>query len=250
MVKQLRQVAGVKQVKVQDFKQGVFALTAEKGKTLSDAAINAAVRRSGFTVGKIVTPGGRATQTNDPKTGKRRNMPIKLDDVNRLLEQPRSAFRNENYKQARELTEKIITGIPGIGSNPHKDRDDPGGAELFQFLSLTHFAHGNFEDAAKAAHAALHRGKAWKWKRLSGHYANAKTYSAQVRSLEESIRKESTAEKRFLIGYHYLMMGYPDAARKQLNRVVKENPKDDLVRDLLKQLSKNPDSKGSSKKRP
>lgn len=69
MVKQLRQVAGVEQVKVTDFKKGVFALTPKKEAELSERVISDAVKKSGFTLEKVVRPKGStkgSTETKPP----------------------------------------------------------------------------------------------------------------------------------------------------------------------------------------
>lgn len=250
MVKQLRQVAGVRQVKVVDYRKGIFALTPKKGANLSESAITAAVKRSGFTSTKIVAPGGKSSQTDGGKTGKATGEKLSLADLDKLLIEPRAAFRKRDYQQALKLAQEIVVRMDGNGGNRHANRDDPAGSEAFQFLSLANFSAGKFDDAANSAHVALHRGPHWKWKSLSGYYANTEQYTSQLRALEESLRTKPSAEKRFLIGYHYLMLGYTDAARGQLTRVAEQNPKDDLVRDLLKRLTEKRDSKASSKKTP
>ena len=95
-----------------------------------------------------------------------------------------------------------------------------------------------YEDAAAAAHIALHHDSNWNWKTLSKHYATTKDYTTQLRNLETSITNSSTAEKRFLIAYHYLMLGQPKAARAQFQRVAKAKPDDKLVAKLLQNLEK------------
>ena len=62
-------------------------------------------------------------------------------------------------------------------------------------------------------------------------------YSLQLRALEDSIRRKSTPEKRFLIGYHYLMLGQPRAARAQFARAAKDKPDDVLIANLLENLA-------------
>jgi len=237
-------------VKVVDYKKGLFALTPNKGVKLSESAIKAAVKRSGFTAAKIISPGGKSSQTEGPKTGKATGEKLSLADLEKRLIEPRAAFRKRDYQQALKLAQEIVVRMDGNGENRHAHRDDPVSSKAFQFLSLAYFSDGKFDDAAKAAHVALHRGPPWKWKTLSGHYAKSEQYTSQLRALEESLRTKPSAEKQFLIGYHYLMLGYPDAARRQLTRVAEQNPKDDLVQDLLKRLTKKRDSKASSKKRP
>ncbi len=105
-------------------------------------------------------------------------------------------------------------------------------AESDQVHSLALFASGKFDEAGKAAHAALLRGKHWNWKTLGGHYKKTADHTSQLRALENSIRQKSTPEKRFLVAYHYLMLGQPKAARAQFQRVARARPDDKLVASL------------------
>jgi tetratricopeptide (TPR) repeat protein len=121
-------------------------------------------------------------------------------------------------------------------NDKHAQQTHSSDAELFQFLSLSYFALEKYEDAAKAAHVALHRGSPWNWKTLSGHYQKTDKYVSQLRTLEKSIREKPSAEQRFLIGYHYLMLGYKAAARAQLTRAAEKNSDDKVIQALLRNL--------------
>jgi len=242
VIKQLRQVAGVRQVKVVDFKKGLFALTPQAGSQLSESAISSAVTRSGFSVTKIVAPTNtKGNEPADSSPGGPFNKRLKEAEVTRLLLAPRKAFRKADYKKALELTDALVAHIrrgplkQPEGNSPRRNEPD---AEIDQFHSLALFALGKYAEAAKAAHLTLHRGDHWNWKTLSGHYQKSSDYSSQLRNLENSIRKKSTPDKRFLIGYHYLMLGQPKAARAQFERVAKAEPGDKLVTKLLQDLGK------------
>ena len=221
MVKQLRQVAGVERVKVHDFKKGIFAVTPRKGAKLSVSAITEAVKRSGFTPQRIIVPGESAKESpRPPRASPADAAPLPVE-IENLLAGPQAAFREGRFddalKAARDAAQK-----------------KPNDSTIQQFVSLVAFALGKFEDASTAAHAALHHGPHWKWKRLKGHYAKTEVYTAQLRALEKFVREHPTsAEARFLLAYHYLMLGHSQAARSHLKRVAKQKPDDEFVRQLL-----------------
>jgi len=224
-------------VKVIDFKKGLFALTPGKGAKLSENAINSAVRRSGFTLVKIVVPGKKPSLPNSGKTGPGTGKPLLLAEVDKVLAPARAAFRKGDFGQAVKLARQIVPRVVGNARNRHVDRVDPAGSDAFQFLSLAEFAAGNYDAAARAAHVALHRGSPWHWKRLSSHYRKTDRYIAQLRALETSIRKKPTTDKRFLIGYHYLMLGHQKAADAQLRKAAGQNPDNPLILKLLRKLN-------------
>ena len=236
MVKQLRQVAGVRQVKVVDFKKGIFALTPKQGVRLSQTAIAAAVKRSGFSLSKVVAPDGRPSKGPPvPATPP--------DEIDKLLAAARKTFRNGDVDRAVKLASAIADQIPSFSTNPEKKTGadvSPRDADALQFLSLVSFSQKKYDDAARYTHLALHRGSHWNWKTLSGHYRKSSDYVSQLRTLETSIRNQPTAAKRFLVGYHYLMLGYGDAARKQLELAAKEQPKDAIIQTLLRNLEQEP----------
>ena len=236
MVKQLRQVAGVRKVKVVDFKKGIFALTPKQGVRLSQTAIAAAVKRSGFSLSKVVAPNGRPSNVPAvPATPP--------DAVDKLLATARTTFRNGDVNRAAKMAIAIANQIPSFSTNPGKKTGanvSPRDADARQFLALVSFSQTRYDNAAKNAHLALHRGSHWNWKTLSGHYRKSSDYVSQLRTLETSVRDKPTAGKRFLVGYHYLMLGYGDAARKQLDLAAKEQPKDAVIQTLLRNLKKGP----------
>ena len=234
MVRQLRQVAGVDSVKIVDFKRGIFGVKPQRGVRLSEGALLAAARRSGFQPDRVVPPGS----SSQPRP----SAPLRTDGVEAAGEQAaaRAAFRQGNYDEALKLARQVAEKPqPSLETTePKNDKRNARDVEVQQFLSLVYFALGKYQDAASAAHTALHRGKHWNWKTLGGHYKKTPDYSSQLRALEKSIRQESTPEKRFLVAYHYLMLGQPKAARAQFERVAKAKPDDELVTKLLRDLEK------------
>lgn len=228
MVKQLRQLAGVDQVKVTDFKKGVFAITPKKGAELSEAALRDAIKRSGFTTEKIVTPKG--VSAKKPRaavpTRKKAEEAAASKDSEQWFAPARETFRQGDYREALRLARRAA-------------QEKPRDSRVHQLVALTHFALGEYGDSASAAHTALHLGEQWDWKELSHFYSDTQDYSAQLKKLEQYARENpSSAQAHFLLGYHYLMRGDSKAARNQLALAAKLDPEDELVAELLKQLDK------------
>ena len=233
MVKQLRQVAGVASVRVFDFKRGAFAITPQPGVRLSENALLAAARRSGFQPDRVVAPRSSASRKSSARsrTGRRR--------ATGELAEARAAFRQGNYDEALALARQVADEQQPKRETTSATNDERStrDVDVQQFLSLVYFALGKYDEASNAAYTALSRGRPWKWKTLGSHYAKTSDYSSHLRALENSIREESTPAKRFLIAYHYLMMGQPKAARAQFTRAAKYRPDDGLISRLLRDLA-------------
>ncbi|MBL8796803.1 MAG: tetratricopeptide repeat protein [Planctomycetia bacterium] len=143
------------------------------------------------------------------------------------LDSARAAFKKGDYAGAQKLTERALKLVPSD-------------ATLHEFRALTLFAQKKFQEAAAAIYAVLVTGPGWDWDTLKALYPDVATYTAQLRALEDYVKQNpNQADARFLLAYHYLAMGYPDAAAKQLTEVVKLQPKDQLSAELLKSLQKN-----------
>ncbi|MBI2481112.1 MAG: hypothetical protein HYV60_21495, partial [Planctomycetia bacterium] len=193
------------------------------------------VRLSGFTPDRIVPPRGRE---NPPSPQKKEAATV---DAVAELNEAREAFRRGQYDQALKLARSVASRAPETTEATKKEdaaQAKARDAEVQQFLALIYFALAQYEDAFSAAHAALHHGGHWDWKTLSGHYAATADYSSQLRALEASIRESSTPEKRFLVGYHYWMLGQAKAARAQFALAAQDKPDDKLIAELLQDLNK------------
>ena len=69
---------------------------------------------------------------------------------------------------------------------------------------------------------------------LYGSYQN---YTTQLRALESAARtKPDDLGLRFLLGYHYAYLGYPQQAVDQLDRVVRAVPADDVAKQMLAEM--------------
>lgn len=238
MVKQLRQVAGADKVKVEDFKQGLFAVTPAEGAQVSEEALSEAVRRSGFTLAKIVSPEGESPARE--ASGR----PIDQAEQERKVADARQAFRQGEYRRACALLKESIEKLPDKTQADKAGRSDAG-----QLLSLANFAVADYDEASAAAHAALHRGKPWDWAELARHYRKVDEYTRHLRRLEKMVREGAGVDARFLLGYHYLMLSYKDAAAAQFQRVLKINTNDELAAELLGRLKQTTPTQADKKSR-
>ena len=107
-------------------------------------------------------------------------------------------------------------------------------------MSLSLFALKDYRGAATAAHAALAMGPIGDWNGLFAYYGDADKYTTQLRTLEKYVGDNpSSAPGRFLLGYHYLLVGSRGEAKPQIAQAVKLTPGDKLAAHLLRQLEAN-----------
>src|SRR5262249_21185560 len=124
------------------------------------------------------------------------------------FDQARDAFRQGDYTRALDLTDQAIRQLP----------NDP---TLHEFRALVLFALKRYDEAAAAIYAVLSVGPGWDWTTLIGLYDNPETYTQQLRALEDYVgRNPQSPAARFVLAYHYLTDGHPDAALGQLKEVV------------------------------
>jgi tetratricopeptide (TPR) repeat protein len=115
---------------------------------------------------------------------------------------------------------------------------------LHEFRGLTLFAQGQYKDAATTLYAVLSAGPGWNWQTLSQFYPDTETYTRQLRALERAARNNpESANDRFLLAYHYLVMGHNDAAAKIFDQVHALLPNDQLTNQLLAALRPQPQGK-------
>jgi hypothetical protein len=137
------------------------------------------------------------------------------------FEKSRSAFKSANYQQALELVNSVLKQLPND-------------AVVHEFRSLVLFALKNYRESAAAAYAVLTAGPGWDWPTLSSLYGSAADYTTQLRALEDYVLKNpKSSDAHFLLAYHYLTIGQPAAAKRQLQEVDEIMPNDRLVRQLL-----------------
>src|SRR5262249_2366706 len=110
--------------------------------------------------------------------------------ANKQFDAARDAFMQGDYARAQSLAERAIDLLPSD-------------ATLHEFRALTLFAQGRYKDAAATLYAVLAAGPGWDWETMSGLYPDEETYTRQLRTLEERVRKSpDSAEARFALAYH------------------------------------------------
>jgi tetratricopeptide (TPR) repeat protein len=135
-----------------------------------------------------------------------------------------AAFKQNDYDQALDIVNKGIA-------------QKPSDSVLHEFRALCLFAKQDYQQAAATVHSVLAVGPGWDWTTLSSLYADIGLYTTQLRALEAFTRQNpQDGASRFLLAYHYMSDGHPDAAVRQLEQVVKLVPNDRVASDVLKML--------------
>jgi hypothetical protein len=99
------------------------------------------------------------------------------------------------------------------------------------------FALARYDEAAAGLNSLLSVAPGWNWDTIRQLYPDVPTYTKQLRNLEAFVRENpDNAAASFVLGYHYLVTNYTDAARRKLQRVVDLEPKDRVALQLLKGL--------------
>lgn len=132
-----------------------------------------------------------------------------------------SAFQQDDYNAALDIINKGLVLCP----------DD---SVMHEFRALSLFAKGDYQQAAATVHSVLAVGPGWNWATLSSMYSSVPAYTVHLRALEGFTKANPLdGASRFLLAYHYMADGYPDAAERQLRQVVKLMPNDRVAADLL-----------------
>jgi hypothetical protein len=138
--------------------------------------------------------------------------------------QAEQAFRERRYEDAARLSSHAIV-------------EDGQNGKLHLFAALTLFSLGEFQSAAATiqhAAGALDRGE---WGFVVKNYQQlyrGDDYMTQMARLVEFIeQKPDVSYARFLLGYHYLFLGYTESAREQLAKAVELESRDRLAAELL-----------------
>ena len=136
------------------------------------------------------------------------------------------AFKQTNYDAALDVISRGLIVCP----------DD---SVLHELRALVLFATGDYQKSAATIHSVLAVGPGWNWATLCGMYPDVSIYTAQLRSLEKYRNEHpQDAAPRFLLAYHYMVGGHPDAAAGQLRKVAKLEPNDRIAAEMLRMLSK------------
>jgi tetratricopeptide (TPR) repeat protein len=114
----------------------------------------------------------------------------------------------------------------------------PNDALLHEFRALCLFALKDYQQAAAGLYATLSVGPGWDWETMAGLYGDIANYTAQMRALEDyRLAHPDAAEARFLLGYHYLVLGHKSDAALEFEKVVALQPNDQLSKQLLQGIT-------------
>jgi tetratricopeptide (TPR) repeat protein len=134
------------------------------------------------------------------------------------------AFREKRYNAAARLVSHAIV-------------EDTGNGKLHLFRSQTLFAVGDYRGAAAAIRSAINLLDVSDWGYVvenGAQFYSGRDYVTQMERLVEYAKRDPTsADWHLLRGYHYLYLGYRDAAQKLLARASELDNRDDLTRRLL-----------------
>ncbi len=105
----------------------------------------------------------------------------------------------------------------------HAIVDDPDNGTLVMMMAQALFATGKFDEAAGAVQQGMAMLPPDQWGVVVGNYAelysNIGDYTTQLRALEKAVKdKPDSPALRFLVGYHYGYLGYPEDALRQLTK--------------------------------
>jgi len=112
---------------------------------------------------------------------------------------------------------------------------------VVMMLGQAYFATGNYRDSTVMTQTAMHALPPDRWGIVVSHrnelYHNSKSYMAQLAQLESAVNEDpQDPAPRFLLGYHYAYLGYPQPAVAQLDKVVALEPRDELAVQLRDSL--------------
>lgn len=114
----------------------------------------------------------------------------------------------------------------------------PEDRHVVLLLSQALFATGQYEEAAGAAQQGLLSCEdPDEWgvvvKRFREYYSEAQDYHDQLKAIEYHVRnKPHDPAARFLLGYHYGLLGHAAEAVRELDVLLRAAPRDQLAREL------------------
>ena len=144
----------------------------------------------------------------------------KLASVRQLVAQAKQSMRNGQADSAKKFLDEAINELP----------ED---SNLYQFRSLALFSLGQYEAAAADAYDAIKIGNLWNWDAVSDVYGSQK-YTPDLRKLEQSVKQDGKQmTTRFLLAYHYLVLGHLEHGAQQLRQVLSISPQEPVATQLL-----------------
>ncbi|MGI8980807.1 MAG: tetratricopeptide repeat protein [Pirellulaceae bacterium] len=138
----------------------------------------------------------------------------------------REAFKAADYDTALALVNRAV-------------KENPSDEVLHEFRALTQFATRDYNGAAATLNSVLAVGPGWDWATMASLYGDVGEYTTHLRALESySKSRPDEAGAKFLLGYHYMTTGHPQAAAREFASVVKLEPRDRVAKDMLALVDK------------
>ena len=147
--------------------------------------------------------------------------------ANNFADQGETAFRNGDYNAAAYSLQHAVV-------------DNPSPVLILMHAQAL-FATGKYPEAAGATQAAMSQLPKDQWgvvvKNYKELYGKVGDYTSQLRGLEAAAKdKPSDPALRFLLGYHYGYLGYPQQAVDQLNQAVGLSAQDEMAKQLRDEM--------------
>lgn len=151
-----------------------------------------------------------------------------------------------SYRRAAESSFRSHHYDDAIGWAKRAAREMPRDGRLFLLLSQAHLAVGEYRDAAGAARLGMSLLPAEDWGYVVEnfrHYYHDADYVAQVGRLRRFLDENPDhADGHFLLGYHWVFLGYSEAVKREayfvaanrdLSKAAELNPRDEWANRLL-----------------
>ncbi len=152
--------------------------------------------------------------------------PATESSTDQVFSAARDSFQAGDYQRALDLTDQVLKETPNV-------------PVVHEFRALCLFALKRYDEAASVTYAVLSAGPGWNWSTLVGLYPDVDTYTNQLRALESLVKTNPNAPStQFLLGYHYLVEGYKEAAASQFEKVTQLQPGDQLSASFVKAFKK------------
>jgi tetratricopeptide (TPR) repeat protein len=124
-----------------------------------------------------------------------------------------------------------------IGAFRHALIDEPNNAGLMLLIAQSLFQTGHWTEAAGATELAMGALPEDKWgtvvQNYTQLYGNIEDYTKQLKALEAAVKqKPDDPAMRFLLGFHFGYLNYPQEAVRELSEAVRLEPRDPAARRL------------------
>lgn len=152
--------------------------------------------------------------------------PTASDSARDFAREGEIAFKKGDYKQAmRDWRHALV--------------DEPQNGTLIMMMAQAQFQTGDFNQAAGAVQAGMMMLPKDKWGVVVGNfkelYSDTQDYVDQVKVLEKAIKDDpKNPALRFLVGFHYLYLGYPAEAIRELKAGEEQAKTDQAMKELMK----------------